>query len=82
MSLKVLLMAMSMAAGSTFGIVAQSAAVVDVLKEKVAEPWRGKEPDWDAYRIGLRQQSFVRGHRCPGALSVPLCASFYASLRP
>ena len=37
--------------------------VVDVLKEKVAEPWRGKEPDWDAYRIGLRQQSFVRGHR-------------------
>lgn len=37
MSLKVLLMAMSMAAGSTFGIVAQSAAVVDVLKEVKAE---------------------------------------------
>lgn len=30
-------MAMSMAAGSTFGIVAQSAAVVDVLKEVKAE---------------------------------------------
>lgn len=37
MSLKVLLMAMSMAAGSTFGIVAQSVAVVDVLKEVKAE---------------------------------------------
>ena len=38
MSLKVLLMAMSMAAGSTFGIVAQSAAVVDVLKEGPFSP--------------------------------------------
>ena len=60
--------------------------VVDVLKEKVAEPWRGKEPDRDSYRIGLRQQSFVRGHRLLKARDDPICQAqelliFYPALQ-